>query len=118
MRSVLIATQWRQPRDHYSLRVTEDVSAIGGQEIYTRKLRCDRVSNAPDVNIETSASANHGARWLSLRNCLALILIVCVLLAVTLPAITIDCYRAADRVGPGGKPFGRCRLNRVVIAEV
>jgi hypothetical protein len=28
--------------------------------------------------------------------------------------LTIDCNRAADRVGPDGKPFGRRRLNRVV----
>lgn len=31
---------------------------------------------------------------------------------------TIDCNRAADRVGPDGKPFGRRRLNRVVISVV
>lgn len=45
------------------------------------------MANAPDVRIEASSSAEYGARRLSLRSCLVLIVIACVLLCVILPAI-------------------------------
>jgi len=47
----------------------------------------DPKSNAPDVSIEATPSAEYGARWLSLRNLLVLIVIACGLLSVTFPAI-------------------------------